>query len=103
MPQINLLPWRQLQLTRRRKEFGIAAFGALLAAAAVMLFTSWGVNAAIDRQHDRNELLKREIAELDKQIDEIKKLKDDITALLDALRVELAPALPPATAQAARS
>ncbi|HXQ30827.1 MAG TPA: PilN domain-containing protein [Steroidobacteraceae bacterium] len=71
MPQINLLPWRQLQRARRQKEFGIAAFGALLAAAAVTLFTSWGISAAIDRQHERNELLKRETAELDKQITEI--------------------------------
>jgi type IV pilus assembly protein PilN len=71
MPQINLLPWRQLQRARRQKEFGIAALGALLAAAAVTLFTSWGFSAAIDRQHERNELLKRETAQLDKQITEI--------------------------------
>jgi type IV pilus assembly protein PilN len=71
MPQINLLPWRQLQRTRRQKEFGLAAFGAMAAAAAVMLCTSWAISAAIDRQHERNELLKREIAELDKQITEI--------------------------------
>ncbi|MCX7057209.1 MAG: PilN domain-containing protein, partial [Proteobacteria bacterium] len=53
------------------KEFGLAALGALLAAGAVMLFTSWAINGAIDRQHDRNEVLKQEIAALDKQITEI--------------------------------
>jgi type IV pilus assembly protein PilN len=71
MPQINLLPWRQLQRAQRQKEFGLAALGALIAAGAVTLFTSWGISAAIDRQHERNELLKREIAQLDKQITEI--------------------------------
>jgi type IV pilus assembly protein PilN len=45
--------------------------GALLAAGAVTLFTSWAISGAIDRQHDRNEVLKKEIAELDKQITEI--------------------------------
>jgi type IV pilus assembly protein PilN len=71
MPQINLLPWRQQQRAQRKKEFGLLALGAVMAAAAVTLFTSWGVSAAIDRQHQRNELLKQEIAELDKQITEI--------------------------------
>ncbi|MEI8296481.1 MAG: PilN domain-containing protein [Pseudomonadota bacterium] len=71
MPRINLLPWRQQLRAERQKEFGLAALGALLAAGAVMLFTSWAINGAIDRQHDRNEVLKQEIAALDKQITEI--------------------------------
>lgn len=71
MPRINLLPWRQQERQRRQKEFGIFAIGAFLAAAAVTLFTSWGVSASIDRQRDRNDLLKTEIAELDRQITEI--------------------------------
>ena len=71
MPQINLLPWRQQERARRQKEFGLWALGAVLAAGAVTLFTSWGYSAAIDRQHERNALLKGEIAELDKQITEI--------------------------------
>jgi type IV pilus assembly protein PilN len=71
MPQINLLPWRQQERAKRQKEFGLAAIGAIIAAAAVTLFTVWGFNWAIERQHERNELLKTEISELDKQITEI--------------------------------
>jgi type IV pilus assembly protein PilN len=71
MPQINLLPWRQQQRTQRQKEFGLFALGAVMAALAVTLFTSWGFSAAIDRQRERNELLKTEIADLDRQITEI--------------------------------
>jgi type IV pilus assembly protein PilN len=71
MPRINLLPWRQQDRAKRQKEFGLAAIGAVIAAAAVMLFTSWGINWSIERQRERNELLKKEIAELDKQITEI--------------------------------
>lgn len=71
MPQINLLPWRMLQRAQRQKEFGLMAVGAMLAAAIVTLFTWWGISGAIDHQHDRNEVLKQEIALLDKQITEI--------------------------------
>ena len=71
MPRINLLPWRQQQRAQRQKEFGLFAIGAVAAAAAVTLFTSWGVSAAIDGQRNRNELLKKEISELDRQITEI--------------------------------
>ena len=71
MPRINLLPWRQQERVKRQKEFGLAAVGAVIAAASVTLFTAWGYNWAIERQHERNELLKTEIAELDKQITEI--------------------------------
>ena len=71
MPRINLLPWRQQQRAQRQREFGLAGLGAVLVAGAVTLFTSWGISGAIDRQHERNELLKKEIAILDKQITEI--------------------------------
>jgi type IV pilus assembly protein PilN len=71
MPRINLLPWRQQERAKRQKEFGLAAVGAVIAAAAVTLFTVWGFNWAIERQRERNELLKNEITELDKQITEI--------------------------------
>ncbi len=41
----------------------------------------------IDTQNDRNKFLKDEIATLDKQIAEIKKLKDEITALLERKKI----------------
>jgi type IV pilus assembly protein PilN len=60
-----------LQRAQRQKEFGLMAVGAMLAAAVVTLFTWWGISGAIDHQHDRNEVLKQQIALLDKQITEI--------------------------------
>jgi type IV pilus assembly protein PilN len=75
MPQINLLPWRQLQRAQRQREFGFMAIGALAAALAVTLLTSLAFSSAIDRQRERNDLLKQEIAELDKQITEIQGLE----------------------------
>jgi type IV pilus assembly protein PilN len=71
MPQINLLPWRQQERVRTQREFTLAVTAVLMVSAAVTLFTSWGISAAIDRQQERNRLLKHEISELDKQITEI--------------------------------
>ena len=87
MPQINLLPHRQLKRARIQKEFGLMAFGALMGAAAVTLFTYWGISSAIDRQHDRNELLKHEIANLDKQITEILGLKAQRARLVARMEI----------------
>jgi type IV pilus assembly protein PilN len=87
MPQINLLPHRQLERARRQKDFGMWALGALLAAAAVALFTSWGISSAIDRQRERNELLKHEVAELDKQITEIIGLEAQRSRLVSRMEI----------------
>jgi type IV pilus assembly protein PilN len=75
MPRINLLPWRQMERAHRQREFGLAVVGAVLSAAAVTLLTSWAITAAIDRQNERNALLNKEIAALDKQITEIRDLE----------------------------
>lgn len=87
MPQINLLPHRQIQRAKNQREFGVAAFGALMAAAVVTLFTYWGISGAIDRQHERNDLLKKEIAELDKQITEILGLEAQRSRLVARMEI----------------
>jgi len=71
MPQINLLPWRQIQRAQRQREFGFLALGAVAAALFVTFLTYLAFTSAIDGQRARNDLLKQEIAELDKQITEI--------------------------------
>ena len=87
MPRINLLPWRQQERARRQREFGLAVVGAVLAAGAVTLLTSWTITAAIDRQNDRNALLKREIAALDKQITEILDLENQKQRLVARMEI----------------
>ena len=87
MPRINLLPWRQQLRAQRQKEFGVFSLGSALAALAVTLFASWGVSASIDRQRERNELLKAEIAELDRQITEILLLEAQKQRLLARMEI----------------
>jgi type IV pilus assembly protein PilN len=80
--RINLLPHREERRKRARQHFGVlAAFSAVVGLAVVGAM--WYVNEKrIEDQANRNAFLKGEIAKLDKQIDEIKKLKDEIAALL---------------------
>ena len=80
--RINLLPHREERRKRARQHFLVlAAFSGVVGLAIVGAM--WYVNEKrIEDQANRNAFLKGEIAKLDKQIDEIKKLRDEIAALL---------------------
>ena len=80
--KINLLPHREERRKRARVHFGVtAAMTAALGAAIVG--AGWLVlSQRISAQDDRNRFLKAEIAKLDKEIDEIREVKDKIAALL---------------------
>jgi type IV pilus assembly protein PilN len=80
--RINLLPHREERRKRARTHFAVmggvsAAIGLGIVAAVYLFF-----EGRIGVQNDRNAFMKSEIAKLDKEIDEIKKLKDEIAALL---------------------
>ena len=82
MIRVNLLPHRAERRMAQRKHLAILA-GMVAALARSIVVLIHGIIAGyISIQTDRNEFLKKEIAQLDKEIDEIKKLKEDITALL---------------------
>lgn len=87
MIRINLLPHREEKRKARRQQFY-----ALLGLVAVLAGVVWllgfsAINNAINSQNDRNEFLKHEIASLDKEIAEIKKIKEQTEALLARKRV----------------
>ncbi len=87
MAKINLLPWREAYRTEKKKEF-LSLLVAVLIAAVLTVF-GWDrvVNHQIETQNDRNQLLKSEIAKLDKQVAEIKELKKRRQGLLDRMQV----------------
>ena len=87
MPSINLLPWRQALRQRRRKEFLIGIGAAAGLAALVTLLTHLTVSSMIDSQNRRNELLKTEIAELDKAIEQILALEEQKSAMISRMEV----------------
>lgn len=76
MPRINLLPWREAERKRIRQEFGVGAVGALLVAGLIAFLVNWQIQGAIDNQNERNQYLKSEISQLDKQIAEILQLEE---------------------------
>ena len=80
--RVNLLPHREERRKAQRKHLGILA-GMVAALAAAIIILIHGIIAGyISVQGERNAFVKKENASLDKEIDEIKKLKDDIASLL---------------------
>lgn len=87
MPRINLLPWREQERKVRRREFMVAAAGAVIAAVVVagvgkVVYSSW-----IDAQTEKNNLLKKEIVKLDSQIADIQDLENRKQRLVARMQI----------------
>lgn len=82
MIRINLLPHREERRRERRQQFyGLLSLVSVLAGLLVFLAYSI-ISGYIADQEQKNSFLKQEIAVLDKQIDQIKRLKEQTQALL---------------------
>ena len=87
MIPINLLPHRAARRKAQQQQFFVLA-GMTLGLAAVIVFAVHTLFAQrIETQVERNKYLESEIVLLDKQIDEIRKLKEQTQALLARKRV----------------
>ena len=87
MIRINLLPHREIKRKRQQKEFFIM-LGAVLGLGAGAWFAVHSyLSGQLEEQNGRNSYLESEIAILEKQIDEIKKLKEQTEALLQRKKV----------------
>ncbi|MBL0122044.1 MAG: PilN domain-containing protein [Betaproteobacteria bacterium] len=87
MMRINLLPHREERRKERQKQFavlagGIAVLGLAVAALLWVLF-----DGQVENQMGRNKYLNDEIAKLEKQIDEIKKIREETASLLGKKQV----------------
>lgn len=87
MIRINLLPHRQLKREARQRQFGMMAVLSAMAAAGTVFLGSTLINNQIDNQISRNNRLNDEIAKLDKEIADIKDLKDQIRVMLERKQV----------------
>lgn len=82
MIRINLLPHRELARAARRRQFN-ALLGIAVAAGVVTVLLGHSLIAARQStQEARNAFLQQEIAKLDSQISEIKKIREQTQALL---------------------
>ena len=87
MIPINLLPHRAARRKAQQQQFFILV-GMTVGLAAVIVFAVHTLFAGkIENQVERNKYLEGEIVQLDKQIDEIRKLKEQTQALLARKRV----------------
>ncbi len=82
MIRVNLLPWRAERRKAQRKHLAILAGGVSAIALGLAILVHLGIASTISIQEGRNKYLKTENARLDKEIDEIKKLREEIAALL---------------------
>ncbi|MFU8815120.1 MAG: PilN domain-containing protein [Pseudomonadales bacterium] len=87
MARINLLPWRDWERARKKKEFIGNLAGVLAAGVAIVFAFGWYLNAQIDDQQARNRFLEAEIQVLDKRIAEIQDLQKTRNELLARMRV----------------
>lgn len=87
MIRINLLPHRELKRQARHRQ--IAVLAALTAGLGILVVAAVHVAiiTQIEYQNGRNKYLKDQTAILDKQIEEIKKLKEQTQALLARKKV----------------
>ena len=87
MLRINLLPHRQIKRAERQREFGLMALMAAGAACAV-IFLGWQfLGAQKNTQLERNGRLETAITSLDKEIADIKDLKDQINSVLERKQI----------------
>jgi type IV pilus assembly protein PilN len=87
MIRINLLPHREIKRKRQQKEFYFMLASVAGLGAAIWFAVHTVLGGQLEEQNGRNGYLESEIAILDKQIDEIKKLKEQTAALLQRKKV----------------
>jgi type IV pilus assembly protein PilN len=87
MARINLLPWREWERERKKKQFIGNMAGVLVLGAAMVFGGGWYLNGKIDDQQARNRFLEAEIVVLDARIAEIRNLQKTRDELLARMRV----------------
>ena len=85
--RINLLPHRQIKRAERQRQFGLMALMAAIASCAIV-FSGWQfLSLKKDSQLERNNRLELAIGQLDKEIADIKDLKDQINNVLERKQI----------------
>ena len=82
MIRINLLPHREEKRKARRQQF-YSLLGMVSVLGVLIVFLVYTIiSASVAKQDGKNDFLKKEIAVLDKEIEQIKRLKEQTQALL---------------------
>lgn len=87
MIPVNLLPHRAQKRAAQQKQFIVMAMGMAAVGLGVVVMVHGYFAQRIDSQNGRNKFLTDEIVALDKQIDEIKILKEQTASLMARKKV----------------
>ncbi len=87
MIRINLLPHREMRRRQQQQHFFVMLGVVLAIGAATWFAVHTYLSDRLDEQNARNKYLEAEIVKLDKEIEEIKKLKEQTAALLARKKV----------------
>ncbi len=87
MIRINLLPHRELKRAARRRQFAYLLALVLVLGLGIIMLGQLYISSRISTQEVRNQFLEQEIAKLDGQISEIKKIREQTQALLERKQV----------------
>ena len=82
MIRVNLLPHREEARKRRQQQFGVLAGLALLFGLVVVGLVWFFLDQQVQQQQQNVAYMKGEIAKLDKQIEEIRKIREETASLL---------------------
>ena len=82
MIRVNLLPHREEKRKRRRQQFLVLAFLSGIAGAVVAGAVWFVLDREVAQQQQNVAYMKAEIAKLDKQIEEIRKIREETASLL---------------------
>ena len=85
--RVNLLPHREIRRRRQQRQFLITLGAVVALGAAIWLMVHTSLAGSYENQLQRNQYLTAEIAKLDKEIEDIKKLKEMTAALLSRKKV----------------
>lgn len=87
MIRINLLPHRQIRRAERQRQFNFLLASSVIATCLIAFMVQTVISARIDAQLSRNTRLDTAIANLDKEISEIKDLKQQINSVLERKQI----------------
>ena len=87
MPHINLLPWREELRAAKQRQFNTAMAGAAIVTALAVVFVHIQMTSMIESQNQRNKFLETTIKKVEKEIEEIRTLKEDKARLLARMQV----------------
>jgi type IV pilus assembly protein PilN len=87
MIRINLLPHREEKRQAQKRQMGVIAGGVVILGVLTVLLGYTAIAKMIGDQRGTNDYFKGEIAKLNKEIEEIKALKEKTNALLDRKKV----------------